>query len=223
MKVDKAYILTTDNPISQEYFKDCVQSCERVNLPWEEFRGVTNVSQEVAFNELNIPNIPYNAHTPNGALSMLGHMAIIRKIYELRECAVILEHDVIMLHHPTINIPDEEIVVLGYKLRDISRYDYVSAGIPMGTTPIKAHEGSHAYAITWKTAEIMWNEFLDKGVECDGIDNHYFLEGREFWTDIPLSISNPISALGWVRKSTMWDVASDLNYEFIHSFKKNLR
>ena len=224
MKVEKAYILTIDTPISQEYLVDAIKSCERMRFPWDEFRGFHDIATTEALEKIGLsPIIPVWEHgNLGGRLSMIGHIGIIKQIWERRECAVILEHDAVMVQPVTVDIPDGEIVVLGYKLKDISKYDSKSAGLPKRLISIDGHEGAHAYAITWKTARMILDEFEEMGIRSWSVDNHYFLKERDTYTKIPMSITDPISALGWVRESTIWDEAVEINYEFIDSFKNNL-
>jgi hypothetical protein len=224
MKVEKAYILTIDTELSQRYLVDAIVSCERMRFPWDEFRGFHDISDTEALEKIGLHStIPiWRDGNIGGRLSMIGHMGIIKQIWERKECAVILEHDAVMVQPVTVDIPHGQIVVLGYKLKDIQSYDAKSAGLPKRLISIDGHEGAHAYAITWKTARMILDEFEEMGIRSWGVDNHYFLKERDTYTKIPMSITDPISALGWVRESTIWDEAVEINYEFIDSFKNNL-
>lgn len=224
MKIEKAYILKIDEPISQKYAQDCSDSCDKVGLTWEYYNGYCNERRFEVWDELGMTKgVPLVSRYQRGIMSMMGHIAIIKQIWEKKECAVILEHDAIMLHKPTLDIPDGEIVVLGYKLKDITRYEHKKAGPPKERVSIDGHEGAHAYAITWKTAKMILDELNTKGISYDGMDNGYFLKERVNHTIIPLSILSPISALGWIRESTIWDGDPiESNYEFIKTFKNNL-
>ena len=223
MKVEKAYILTIDTELSQRYLVDAIESCERMRFPWDEFKGFHDITTTEALEKVGLStSTPMEGGVLKGKLGMIGHMGIIKQIWERKECAVILEHDAVMVLPVTVDIPHGEIVVLGYKLKDIERYDAKSAGLPKRLVPIESHEGAHAYAITWKTAKMMLDEFEQRGVQSEGMDNHYFLKERVKHTKIPLSITDPISALGWVRESTIWEEATEINYDFIESFESNL-
>jgi GR25 family glycosyltransferase involved in LPS biosynthesis len=137
------------------------------------------------------------------------------------EAVVILEHDAIMLQPLTIDIPDNKIVVLGYKVEDPSRYNHKSAGPPNELIDINGHEGAHAYAITRTTARFLIEEITRQGIRS-AIDNDYFIRGQRR-TAIPLSIASPTPALGWLRKSTIWGASASKNYEFVASFSKNYK
>lgn len=135
----KAYILKIDTPVSNQYAQVCAASCKEVGLQWEYFKGFQNMSGRMALSKLGLPTVneePYRyiEHPTVHQKAMcctVGHFAIWKKIAEgTDEVGVVLEHDAIMLHPITIPIPDNEIVVLGYKLTDPKQYDHVSAGGP---------------------------------------------------------------------------------------------
>jgi GR25 family glycosyltransferase involved in LPS biosynthesis len=150
-----------------------------------------------------------------------GHGAIWKRIAEGEdECAIVLEHDAIMLHNVDIDIPDNCIAVLGYKMPNITRYDHSRAGPPQRLLPIRGHEGAHAYAITKNTANTLIKEIETRGL-LGCVDNAYFLLSRR--TSVPLAIVDPTPAIGWLRESTIWKSSANRNYEFIPSFKGNLR
>ena len=237
----KAYILTIDNPTSRDYAAVCAKSCDDVGLDWEYFEGFQNMRGVHAWAQTGIkltknegkpfnwpkkvdnPPVLKSTNAPEKAeCCTAGHAAIWKKIAEGDdEVAVILEHDSIMLHPINIKIPDNRIVVLGYKTKDPKRYDHVKAGPPTGFKDIYGHEGAHAYAITKTTAQSMIKEIETKGrLGC--VDNAYFI-GHQRKTKIPLCIMDPTPAIGWLRKSTIWQTSADINYKFIDSFNKNYK
>ena len=151
-----------------------------------------------------------------------GHIHIWKTIAEgPDEAAVVLEHDAIMLQPMTVDIPDNQIVVLGYKVQNPSKYDHIKAGPPKELIPIQGHEGAHAYAITRKMAKFLINEIEQKGIRS-AIDNDYFIRGQRR-TSAPLCIASPTPAMGWLRESTIWGSSANRNYEFIPSFQENYK
>ena len=135
----KAYILKIDTPISNEYAKVASDSCDNVGLHWEYFNGFQNQTGKMAFNQLNIPGLPLETHqyieNPSASQKAMactaGHFAIWKKIATGPDDAcVVLEHDAVMLQPVSIIIPENTIVVLGYKVTDPSLYDHKSAGPP---------------------------------------------------------------------------------------------
>jgi len=223
MKPTKAYILATKNPISVEYARDCAKSCDAIGLEWECIEGFEGLTQEQVWK-----NFDYKVNDimkDSAACATASHFNIWKKILNNKECAIILEHDALMLQKINIAIPDNKIVALGYKFPDASVYDSKKAGSPKEIIDIKRHSGAHAYAITHKTAELLLNELKEKGVNR-AIDNYYFMrinspEDKE--SSVPLAIMSPTPAICWLRKSTIWEEPSTLNYDIIDSFKSNLK
>ena len=227
MKPSKAYILTIDTPLSIEYAKVCSDSCDRVGLKWEYFKGFSNKSIVDAWGHsgVYVPmiNAMYGQYLqPNNVqCCTAGHAAIWKKIAEGNEAAIILEHDAVMLQPVNIDVPDDIIAVLGYKLKDISRYDHVKAGKPRQLLSIDGHEGAHAYVMTPKTAQRLIDEIGQRGI-LGNVDNAYFIRGQRT-TSVPLAIVDPTPAIGWLRESTLWSESADRNYEFIPSFQQNYK
>lgn len=232
MKPSKAFILRIDTPISKEYAETCSQSCDDIGLAWEYVDGYQNMTGRAAWCKTGIKMkfseeykfIENPKAKEKAECCSAGHGLIWKKIAEgPDEAAIILEHDSIMLHPVDIEIPDNMIVVLGYKLVDPTKYNHVQAGPPtsiINTRGHRAHEGAHAYAITKKTAQILIEEIERKGL-LGCVDNAYFLKNRK--TSVPISITSPISALGWIRESTIWGKAATRNYSYIESFEKNFK
>jgi len=222
----KAYILTHDHPISREYAKVCADSCDAVDLDWEYFEGWSHCTGRMAWCETGIkmkfhepmcyvaePNMHHKANTCSA-----GHAAIWKKIAEGKDSVgIVLEHDAIMYYKPDIQIPDNYLIVLGYKLSDITKYDYIDANKqPRKLINISGHEGAHAYMMTKRTAQNLIHEIEEKGI-LGAVDNAYFIRGQR-QTRIPLAIMSPTPAIGYLRESTIWNKSAHVNYEFIDSF-----
>ena len=221
----KAYILKINTPISTQYAKICADSCDKVGLKREYVQGYQNMTGRAAWCLTGIKQsfyepIRYIANpTPSQKANACsaGHGKIWKMIAEGDDdVGIVLEHDAIILHKPNIEIPDNCIVVLGYKLTDPSRYDHQRAGAPKELISIDGHEGAHAYMMTKKTAQFLVNEIETKGV-LGAVDNAYFIRGQRR-TEIPLAIMSPTPAIGWLRESTIWHESAAVNYEFIPSF-----
>ena len=230
MLATKTYILKIDTPISNEYAKICADSCNKLGMSWEYFNGYQNQTGKMAFGKIGIKGLPTEPYSfiqsPNQSQKAMcataGHIAIWKAISEgPDEAVVILEHDAVMLHPLTIDVPDGQILVLGYKVLDPSKYDHIKAGPPKELISIQGHEGAHAYAITRVTAKLLIQEIEEKGIRS-AIDNDYFIRGQRR-TSVPLSIVSPTPALGWLRESTIWGKSAARNYDFISSFHKNYK
>ena len=221
MKPTKAYILLIDNPISIEYAEVCARSCEKVGLPYEFFEGYHSTDQRTLWKNLPLKLEINHYMDDKAACATAGHFMIWKKIVENDECAVILEHDAIMLQPVDFDIPDGYITVLGYKFRDPSRYDHVTAGKTQRLLDLRHHGGAHAYAITANTAKALLDELNERGV-MEAIDNMYFMRNAR-WSNIPMKIADPTPAIGWLRKSTIWNEAAEMNWPPIDSFMQNYK
>jgi GR25 family glycosyltransferase involved in LPS biosynthesis len=237
----KAYIMHTNHEISLEYREDTFWSCVKNNIQPEYFKGweigsVDNVKRYTIQDNKSDEDqlrlwfhiskilgfdieVKHLMHLP-AACCTANHFLLWDKIFRKKECAIILEHDALMLHPVTLDIPDGEIVCLGYKVHDTSKYNHISAGQSKTIRRMSNVAGSHAYTITPNTAELLLHGLQTNGV-LEAIDNYYFLRDKSFESDIPVSITDPISALAWVRNSTIWDTADCRNYFMIDSFTEN--
>jgi GR25 family glycosyltransferase involved in LPS biosynthesis len=224
MKPEKVYIIRISTDVSRKYAEDAAASCEKLGIPYEFFEGMEGKSAYDAWMSAGVPAKMMGVYkfdkVDGSACATVSHARLWKKIEENRECAIILEHDALMLHKVDIDIPDNLIAVLGYKLSDPKCYDHKNAGAPQNIISINGHEGAHAYAITWKTARLLLDELNTVGVAMP-IDNTFFLTMRR--SAVPLGIVNPTPAIAWVRQSTIWPTSAEVNYEFIPSFKQNLK
>ncbi len=226
----KAYILKIDKKLSHDYAQVAADSCDAVGLKWEYSIGYTNQTGKMAFANLGIPSLPTEPYRyiadPIPQMKAMcctaGHFAIWQKIATGADnVGVVLEHDAVMLQPLSITIPENTIVVLGYKLNDPSRYDHVTAGPPTDLIRLEGHEGAHAYAMTKRTAQFLIEELSRNGIQS-AVDNDYFLK-RQRRTAIPLHMASPTPAVGWLRESTIWKESANKNYDFIPTFLNNYK
>src|SRR6056300_1161956 len=138
MQSKKAYILKTEHGLSRKYARNCADSCEKVGLDWEYFRGWSNMrgveawalspinltlneGRRIILPEITEPRQFINDEDLPAAekaeCCTVGHASIWKKIAEGDEdVGIVLEHDALMLHNIDIEIPQNRIVVLGYKI-----------------------------------------------------------------------------------------------------------
>ena len=231
MKPTKAYILRIDTLISKEYAKCAADSCDNIGLPWEYFEGFTD---EILKN--NGKGGGYNpwpavrkagvefSREPNTkgppACATAGHILIWKKIVDNNECAIVLEHDALMFHKVDIDIPDDALVALGYKVKDPKNYNSQKAGPPKALEERAKHGGAHAYALNAKTAKSLLGN-IKQGKRVNHIDNQFFLTGNSRG-DVKLYVTDPIAGIGWLRESTIWGKSAVDNYQpILDSFKNN--
>lgn len=223
----QAYIIRISTQLSREYADSCARSCEHVGLPYEFYDGVEGQSNYNAWMDSGLDVKPGSLdHRRNqkdidpAACCSVSHALIWKRVAESSQCAVILEHDALMLHPIDIDIPDGKIIVLGYKLSDPKQYNHIKAGPPTTISDVYYHHGAHAYAITPKTASMLLDEIRTVG-GGGPIDNRFFM--RERWSKIPLMIADPTPAIGWIRESTIWPKADREIGPLIGSFERHLK
>jgi GR25 family glycosyltransferase involved in LPS biosynthesis len=213
----KAYILRIQNPLSLERGANCAKSCENVGLPYEYFEGYQGIKGKKLWDKLELNMKVSWGHAVGAECCYAGHIEIWKKIRDNKECAIVLEHDFYMRYPVNLEIPDGVICNLGYKVVDKDDYDHVTAGPPQHVRKIIQFSGSHAYAITWKTADMLIKELENHGLRCD-IDTAMFLrwqcKGREWGfhdpppkinSGIPLAVVEPSAGVCWTvdEKSTI--------------------
>lgn len=219
-KIEKAYIIRINDTISQQYAATAAESCIMQNIPYEFIQGCENKTQYDAWKDsgISIPNQEKlkKRGEHKATCATVSHVLTWLKMCEDNVgAAIILEHDSIMLHKPDIDIPDNAIVALGYKVKEPTKYNHKSAGNVKEIERCRYHEGAHAYAITKETANILLSELRDRG-QLGAVDNAYFLRNRK--TRVPLYIADPTPAIGWLRESTIWSRSATRNAPFIKSF-----
>lgn len=213
-----------DTDISREYAKCAADSCDKIGLPWEYFKGYQE--KDDIWTNFPVKSKSKLRISGKGGACTAGHIHIWHKIASGNECAVVLEHDAVMLHKPEIEVPDNMLVALGYKVEDPENYNHKNAGPPTKIEPRNQHGGAHAYALTPNTAKTLINRIEQDGLTIM-IDNYYFLRqssAKKNLNQVPLGIADPICALGWIRKSTIWTKSAVDNYNpLLSSFKDNYK
>lgn len=225
MKPTKAYIIRTPNELSMQYSNDAGEQCKKVGIDFE-FLEWFHQEPEKGWSKVKEVGVQINNTTGKAGAQCCwsAHIYLWKKIVDTNKAAIILEHDGMMLHKIDIDIPDNMIVVLGYKVSDWTKYDAAAAGPPKEIIDVKdgGHEGSHAYTITPTTAATLLKE-ISNGKMHSAIDNHYFLRSRSNKTKVGIKIMSPTPAIGWVRQSTIQNRSSEKNYTFIDSFKQHYK
>jgi glycosyltransferase involved in cell wall biosynthesis len=225
-----AYVIRTPgDQLSAEYANIAEKSARSVGLipyAWNGYNKsnftIETLSEKTGF---KFGNMDIGA-----ACASASHFNLWRHIASLpvNDPIVILEHDALMLHPIKDLLSDNyvsSIIALGYKLTDPNQYNHEAAGAPREIIPCNRHSGAHAYMITPNTARQLLKELIEKGAER-AIDNFYFMrcnEPGDTESDVPLSLMVPTPAVGWLRKSTIWDAPSTLNYDEHESFRSHLR
>ena len=243
----QAWILHTRDPRSLLYRQHTAASCVSVNLPyryvkgWEPWshqdlddfsldsRNDSTVNQQRMWQHLRVmlgfaPDemICHHDMILGGAACSASHYMMWHRVVTENQCVVILEHDALLLQDPRIEVPDNALVCLGYKLFDPGRYDHHSAGPPRQIVPVRRVAGSHAYVLTPATARSLLDDLRVNGIrEC--IDNYFFVRdkpGNE--CVIPIAMMDPTPAIAWLRESTIWQDSCEQNFEILPSFQAHI-
>lgn len=226
----KAFILRiADNPQSVEYSETAAKSCEKVGLPYEFYEGISHKKfGESIWKECQNRGLVVSNPKAKGAggAATAGHFLIWKKIVDENICAVVLEHDALMLHPITAEIPENMIVNLGYKVTDPENYNHDHALQEMkGIQKVHGrqnHGGAHAYALRPSTANSLLKH-IAKNANLGYIDNGWFLHNRHRG-EVILGIMEPIAAIGWLRASTIWKESAVDNYApILDSFNRNYK
>lgn len=176
--IKNTYILHIDDPRSLQYLDDCLQSCKSfpdINpVPVQGYKGAS-YKDICAEYELDIIPVYINqmdtiGDTLNKAFSCTaGHIKIWQMIVDSGEPGAILEHDAIVKGPlAMVDVDDDEILWLGPRIDLENDYTF-----PWGAineyVDVDRWEGTHAYAITPKTAQFLLDSIKKYGLN-DSID-----------------------------------------------------
>jgi GR25 family glycosyltransferase involved in LPS biosynthesis len=176
--LENVYILHIDEPRSLQYLDDCVRSCKEFpNVNVIPVQGYKGASYKDICKEFGIDIIPFyvnqmdtNGDTLNKAFSCTaGHMKIWQMIVESGEPGVVLEHDAIVKGPlAMVEVDDDEILWLGPRIEFEHDYKFPWGAI-FDYVEVDRWEGTHAYAITPKTAQHLLDCMKKYGLN-DSID-----------------------------------------------------
>lgn len=230
--LQNAYILYIDEPRSIQYMNECMRSCK-------EFPGINPIAvlgykganYEDICQEFSVGIIPYyvnqmeqNGDTINKAFSCTaGHMKIWQMIVESGEPGVVLEHDAIIKGPlSSLEINDDVVLWLGPRIEYENDYNF-PVGSNVDTVDVDRWEGTHAYAITPKTAQYLLDCMKRYGLN-DSIDGQLGMRNMfdmKFQTvDPPVAVAvvgNRVSCIESHGNPGFW------NAYYPDAFLKNLR
>jgi GR25 family glycosyltransferase involved in LPS biosynthesis len=226
------YILHIDDPRSLKYLDDCIASCKQfpgINpIP---VMGYKEADYKDLCEEYGLSMIPYYlnqmptmGHIHNRAFSCTaGHIKIWKMIVESNEPGVVLEHDAIVKGpFSNIDVDDDEILWLGPRIEFEDDYRYPWGAIP-DYVDVDRWEGTHAYAITPKTAQFLIDKIQEYGLN-DSIDGQL---GMRNMFDMNFVTVNPPPVVAVVgnRESCIESSGNPGFWNAYHSdqFLKNLR
>jgi hypothetical protein len=206
-----AYILYHNSPKSIEYLQDCIDSCNQFpNILAIPFAGPSGTNCVDSCNEFGIHIIPHYLNQMsarqkefnNSFSCSIGHYRIWREIVKTNEPAVVLEHDaVVKQDFTTLEPVDGEILWLGPRILNMDDYTY-PVGWENKYVEVDRWEGTHAYAITPKTAQILLDYVQEYGIN-DSIDGQL---GMRNMFDMRMRAADPppvVAVVSGDRQSTI--------------------
>ena len=215
MKIQKALIIRRSQlPLSKEYAENCIESCEKFKIPYEVINAVEFLSCEEAFESVGtFKQKSYIPKKDGHCNCHASHIKCWKRIIELNKACIILEHDAV-IKGDVLNIDIVDDTVTTFGLRVVNLDDYKPPASARELVKIESSMGTHAYGITPKTAQWLWEDVRDNGV-ADCVDNWLMKYTR---SGLPLFMCEPPQAVSWARISTM-DLNIDTSEEELKSGK----
>tara|TARA_R110000772_G_C13307972_1_gene439576 strand:- start:5692 stop:6408 length:717 start_codon:yes stop_codon:yes gene_type:complete len=199
MKVNRALIIRRLKvPQSLEYAEACAKTCEQNNVSYEYIDGIEFMSSEEGFKAVGVWQHPNNIQkkvSQGNNNCHASHIKCWRRIVELNEACLILEHDCLVKGDVcNIDIIEDAINVFGHRITGSNYYTPISPIVEMVKIPDSI--GGHAYSITPKTAQWFIEDAETNGVNIN-VDE--LINKR---CGLPLYITDPTQVVCHPRVST---------------------
>lgn len=202
-KIEKAYIIRIPRDDSMLYAEECARSCEEHGIPYEFFEGAYQWSRNETTRRTGwVIREESNPDWHNEFMCTMSHLCLWEKIIQEDKTVAVLEHDAVVLgNFLDVEVHDNTILNLGYRVD--SRDDYKFPDSPTYRQyMLDVFEGTHAYAITPKTAKASLDALRRQHgnvviMPIDGLMSiHNFIEQQKL-------ILIPTPVVGEVRGSSM--------------------
>lgn len=169
----KAYVIYIDTPQSIQYMNECVESIQKFSdLEPVPVLGETGLTYESVCESYGFRKHPWRTDKSledfPGAFDVIAsvdasHFKIWKMIIASGEPGIILEHKAIVKGPVSdIEINDYEIVHYGPRIQNVDDYNYPEA-IKQTKIRVESWEGVHAYGLTPRTAEYLFECLYKKG------------------------------------------------------------
>jgi GR25 family glycosyltransferase involved in LPS biosynthesis len=228
----KAYILYIEKGDSHKYALDALESCQKHGVRAELFKGVhdllnVDITEKYGYTMGRPGTFDDDRQYHREFCCSLGHMMIWDRIIHDNEPAIVLEHDAVVKHSLAgleKHMEDNTLVWLGPRVWSRDDYDYPKA-VPMSFTTVDHFEGTHAYAITPKTAKWMLghiyvhNHILMNVDGLMGVNNTFQLKMKA--ADPPLVVAEVGDRDTYAQAPEKGNATT--NWENLPGFLKNLR
>lgn len=224
-KIRHAYIIYIDRPESIEYANQCAKSCEQHGMPHTMWKGID--MRETRGEDLE-KETGFTWTARNSEMGCTAsHLKLWHTIAEQPHACCVFEHDAVVRHNfYDYEIPDNKLVMLGYRVLKAEDYEYPGGEVTF--MDINKFEGTHAYAITPNMAKHMIDrmrgfytqQFGGVNTTIDGILSIHDSFG------IARSVMDPppvVCVVGEDRISTIQGKPAQYNTNLSPGFKKGLK
>ena len=187
MNIDRALIIRRESvDLSLQYAKECAESCDRNDLPYEFVSGIEFMTSDDAFAAAGVKRHTEYKGTVGHNNCHASHIKAWRRLIELDKCCVIFEHDVIVKGRISqIDIPDMALVTLGFRVQESRFYEPISEY--MNLLPLERAVGVHACAMTPRTAQWLIDKYESEGVR-ENLDKSLMMDRT---IGLPLYVADP--------------------------------
>ena len=232
--IRNTYIVYIDTDKSKAYLQDCLNSCARFpNINPIPHEGLLGHDVTRLCDELGVPTIDMYRNEQNPDMrreqsaafsDQAAHYAIWQKIVEDGESGAIFEHDAIVKYDYSSMQPcDGEILWLGPRIDQENDYT-PPIDCEWVRVSIDRFEGTHAYAITPVTAQMLIDNFRKYGFN-DSLDGQL---GMRNMFDLDMTTIDPppvVAVIGGGRQSSIAAQGASGSWNAYHTegFLKNIR
>ena len=178
-----------------EYAKYCADSCERHGLDYEYIDGIEFLEEKEAYKAVGVDSEYKTKYSKGHHNCHASHIKAWRRIIELDQCCIVLEHDAVVKGNvKNIEIPEMSVVTFGHRVMEERFYEPI--GEIQDLVKINKSLGSHAYSITPETAKFLIDD-AEKNKVRENIDIQLFYKPI-----LDLYVVDPPQAVCWPRKTT---------------------
>ena len=152
MKINRALIIRRlQVELSMQYAQMCADTCMEYDLDFEFIDAVEFLDCKNAFESVGVKKQEHYNNTRGNCCCHSSHIKCWRRIVELNEACIILEHDALVVGDVTnIDIPDMAVVTFGHRVS--RRDDYFPPRPIQELVEIQRAIGVHACGLTPTTA-----------------------------------------------------------------------
>lgn len=184
-------------PLSLEYAEECAASCKKHGLDYEFVDGIEFMSSDDAFKSVGVWKQESYVGTVGHNNCHASHIKAWRRLIEIDEPCVVMEHDAIVKGDITkVSIPNMALVTFGFRLGHERFYEPIGPFKELLEIPKSI--GVHACAMTPATARWLIEKYEKEGVG-ENLDKALMMDRT---IGLPLYVADPPQVVCWPRVST---------------------